>query len=76
MSGDELRLVKDAFESNWIAPLGPHVDAFEKETAAYVGVKSALAVSSGSAAIHLSLRLLGVGEGDTGFCSILTFIAP
>lgn len=75
MSGDELRLVKDAFESNWIAPLGPHVDAFEKETAAYAGVKSALAVSSGSAAIHLGLRLLDVKAGDIVFCSTLTFIA-
>ena len=75
MSGDELRLVKDAFESNWIAPLGPHVDAFEKETAAYAGVKSALALSSGSAAIHLGLRLLDVKAGDTVFCSTLTFIA-
>lgn len=75
MSGDELRLVKNAFESNWIAPLGPHVDAFEKETAAYAGVKSALAVSSGSAAIHLGLRLLDVKAGDIVFCSTLTFIA-
>ena len=75
MSGDELRLVKNAFESNWIAPLGPHVDAFEKETAAYAGVKSALALSSGSAAIHLGLRLLDVQAGDTVFCSTLTFIA-
>ena len=75
MSGDELRLVKDAFESNWIAPLGPHVDAFEKETAAYAGVKSALALSSGSAAIHLGLRLLDVQAGDTVLCSTLTFIA-
>lgn len=75
MSGDELRLVKDAFESNWIAPLGPHVDAFEKETAAYAGVKSALALSSGSAAIHLGLRLLDVKAGDIVFCSTLTFIA-
>lgn len=75
MSGDELRLVKDAFESNWIAPLGPHVDAFEKKTAAYAGVKSALALSSGSAAIHLGLRLLGVQAGDIVFCSTLTFIA-
>ena len=75
MSGDELRLVKDAFESNWIAPLGPHVDAFEKETAAYAGVKYALALSSGSAAIHLGLRLLGVQAGDIVFCSTLTFIA-
>lgn len=75
MSGDEIEYVKDAFASNWIAPLGPHVDAFEKETAAFAGVKSALALSSGSAAIHLALILLGVGAGDTVFCSTLTFIA-
>ncbi|WP_303148312.1 DegT/DnrJ/EryC1/StrS aminotransferase family protein [uncultured Cloacibacillus sp.] len=75
MSGDEIKYVQDAFDSNWIAPLGPHVDAFEKETAAYAGVKSALALSSGSAAIHLGLKLLGVHAGDTVFCSTLTFIA-
>ena len=75
MSGDEIEYVKNAFSSNWIAPLGPHVDAFEKETAEFAGVKSALALSSGSAAIHLALILLGVGAGDTVFCSSLTFIA-
>ncbi|MBR4400686.1 MAG: aminotransferase class I/II-fold pyridoxal phosphate-dependent enzyme [Synergistes sp.] len=75
MSGDEIEYVRDAFASNWIAPLGPHVDAFEKETAEFAGVRSALALSSGSAAIHLALILLGVGAGDTVFCSALTFIA-
>jgi len=75
MSGDELKYIEDAFRSNWIAPLGPHVDAFEKETAQYAGVKHALATSSGSAALHLALRLFGVEEGDTVFCSTLTFIA-
>ena len=75
MSGDELRYIEDAFRSNWIAPLGPHVDAFEKETAQYAGVKYSLATSSGSAALHLALKLFGVGEGDTVFCSTLTFIA-
>ena len=75
MSGDELTYVKEAFDSNWIAPLGPHVDAFEKETAEFAGVKASLALSSGSAAIHLGLRLLGVKEGDVVFCSTLTFIA-
>lgn len=75
MSGDELIYIKEAFDSNWIAPLGPHVDAFEKETAEYTGVKAALALSSGSAAIHLGLRLLDVKEGDVVFCSTLTFIA-
>lgn len=72
--GKELDYVKDAFESNWIAPLGPQVDVFEKEIAAYVGVRSALALSSGTAAIHLALRYLGVGSGDVVFASTLTFI--
>ena len=58
MSGMEESFVKDAFASNWIAPLGPHVTAFEQEVAEYVGVKGAVAVSSGTAAIHLALRLL------------------
>jgi len=74
MSGLEETYVKEAFASNWIAPLGPHVTAFDKEVAAYAGVKGALAVSSGTAAIHLALRLLGVGQGDIVFCSTLTFI--
>ncbi len=74
MGGEELKFVHDAFESNWIAPLGPQVTAFEKEVASYVGTKGALAVNSGTAAIHLGLRLLGVGSGDTVFCSALTFI--
>jgi len=75
MTGREMHFIKDAFDSNWIAPLGPHVDAFEKEIAAYVGVKAALALSSGTAAIHLGLMLLGVGPGDIVFCSSLTFSA-
>ena len=71
----EQKYVADAFASNWIAPLGEHVDRFEQEFAKMIGSRSALAVSSGTAAIHLSLRLLGVGPGDTVFCSSLTFIA-
>ncbi|MDZ4753821.1 MAG: aminotransferase class I/II-fold pyridoxal phosphate-dependent enzyme [Phycisphaerae bacterium] len=67
--------VADAFRTNWIAPLGPNVDAFETELAAKVGAKHAAAVSSGTAAIHLALRVLGVGHGDVVFCSSLTFIA-
>jgi len=75
MSGTELELITEAFKSNWVAPLGPHVDAFERELASYVGVKGAAALSSGTAAIHLALRLLDVGPGDVVFCSTLTFIA-
>ncbi|ADI28208.1 DegT/DnrJ/EryC1/StrS aminotransferase family protein [Geobacillus sp. C56-T3] len=75
MSGNEQKYINEAFETNWIAPLGPNVDAFEKELAEYVGSKGAAAVSSGTAAIHLALRLLGVGRGDVVFCSSLTFVA-
>ena len=71
----ELELVKDAFASNWIAPLGPHVDAFEQEFAAYLGVGHAAALSSGTAAIHLALRLLGLRPGEEVICSTLTFAA-
>jgi dTDP-4-amino-4,6-dideoxygalactose transaminase len=71
----ELELVKDAFASNWIAPLGPHVDAFEQEFAAYLGVSHAAALSSGTAAIHLALRLLGLRPADEVICSTLTFAA-
>jgi len=75
MTGREMDFVRDVFESNWIAPLGPHVDAFEHEMAAYIGIKGALALSSGTAAIHLGLKLLGVEPGDTVLCSSLTFSA-
>ena len=69
----EQQFVAEAFASNWIAPLGPQVDAFEKEIAEYVGIKGALALNSGTAAIHLALRYFQVGPGDHVFCSSLTF---
>jgi pyridoxal phosphate-dependent aminotransferase EpsN len=72
---DERRLVEEALASNWIAPLGPHVDAFEREFAVAVGAAHAAAVSSGTAALHLALRSLGVGPGDEVLCSTLTFVA-
>jgi dTDP-4-amino-4,6-dideoxygalactose transaminase len=71
----EMGFVAEAFRTNWIAPLGPNVDAFEQELAEYVGIGHAAALSSGTAALHLAMRLLGVGSGDTVFCSTLTFIA-
>jgi len=74
MSGDELDYVKAAFDSNWIAPLGPNVDAFEEELSEYVGRRSALALCSGTAALHLALKHAGVEEGDYVLCSSLTFI--
>ena len=75
LSGDELDLLRDAVESNWIAPLGPHVDAFEAELAAATGARSVLAVSSGTAALHLALVVNGIGAGDEVACSSLTFAA-
>lgn len=75
MGDEERQLVAEAFETNWIAPVGPHVDAFEAELADLVGMDGAVALSSGTAAIHLALRLLDVGPGDVVFCSSLTFVA-
>lgn len=75
MGGDELGLVQEAFATNWIAPVGPHVDAFEREFAACVGSPHAVALSSGTAALHLALRMSGVGRDDEVFCSDLTFSA-
>ena len=75
LNGEEIDFIKDAIDSNWIAPLGPHVDAFESEVADYVGVKQAAALSSGTAALHLALEMLGVQKGDHVFCSDLTFVA-
>jgi dTDP-4-amino-4,6-dideoxygalactose transaminase len=72
---DERALLLDAFDSGWIAPLGPHVDAFEAEVAAKVGARHAVALSSGTAALHLALILAGVGPGDRVLCSTLTFVA-
>ncbi|MBN1946803.1 MAG: aminotransferase class I/II-fold pyridoxal phosphate-dependent enzyme [Bradymonadales bacterium] len=71
----EKALLVDAFDSNWIAPLGPQVEAFEREMAAVVGMKHALALSSGTAALHLALLVLGVGAGDEVVTSTLTFAA-
>lgn len=67
--------INEAFETNWIAPLGKNVDEFEKEVSSYVGVSHAAALSSGTAAIHLALKLSGVQEGDIVFSSALTFAA-
>jgi dTDP-4-amino-4,6-dideoxygalactose transaminase len=72
---NEMAYVEEAFRTNWIAPLGPTVDAFEKELAACIGSRHAAALSSGTAAIHIALRLLGVRAGDEVFCSTLTFVA-
>lgn len=75
MGGTEQKYIQEAFDTNWIAPLGANVNGFEKELADYVGIKAASATTSGTAAIHLALDLVGVKAGDTVFCSTLTFIA-
>lgn len=75
MGEHERQYVEEAFQTNWIAPLGPNVDAFEKEIAEYVGSSHAAALSSGTSAIHLALRLLEVGVGDIVLCSSFTFVA-
>ena len=75
MHGDEQRYIQEAFDSNWIAPLGPNVTGFEREMAEYVGVGYAAALSSGTAAIHLAVKLAGNKPGDIVFCSDMTFSA-
>ena len=75
MGPEERRLLLEAFDSNWVAPVGPQLDLFEQEMAAHVGVRAAAAVSSGTAALHLVLRLLGVGPGDEVLVPTLTFVA-
>ncbi|HUP93641.1 MAG TPA: UDP-N-acetylglucosamine 2-epimerase [Burkholderiales bacterium] len=71
----EMGFVEEAFRTNWIAPLGPNVDAFERELADYVGIEHAAAVSSGTAALHLALVLADIGRDDPVFCSSLTSVA-
>ena len=75
LNGEEIEFIQDAINSNWLAPLGPHVDQFENEIADYIGVDHATALSSGTAALHLALQIIGVKSGDYVFCSDLTFVA-
>lgn len=75
MSGHEQKYVQEAFETNWVAPLGPNVDGFEQDLSRYVGVGHAAALSSGTAALHLALVMLGVGQGDVVICQSFTFAA-
>jgi len=73
--GFEMQYIQEAFDTNWIAPLGPNVNEFEKELAAKVGAKHAAAMTSGTGAIHLALKAAGVGREDIVFCQDLTFSA-
>lgn len=75
MHGEEQAYIKEAFDTNWVAPLGKNVDEFERETAAYVGTRAALALNAGTAALHLAVKLAGVKRGDRVICSDMTFSA-
>ena len=75
MHGEEQQFVKEAFDTNWVAPLGKNVDEFEKEMATCLGISHAAALTTGTAALHLAVRLAGVQEGDVVLCSDLTFAA-
>lgn len=75
MNGHEMEYIQEAFDTNWVAPLGKNVDEFEKEMAAYVGVSHAAALSAGTAALHLAVKLAGIQAGDVVLSSSLTFAA-
>jgi dTDP-4-amino-4,6-dideoxygalactose transaminase len=75
MHGLEMKYIQEAFDTNWVAPLGKNVDEFEKEMAAYVDIKHAAALISGTSALHLAIKLCGVKPGDIVICSDLTFSA-
>ena len=73
--GYEMQYVQEAFDKNWIAPMGENVDMFEKELAEKVGVKAAVALNSGTSAIHMALKAIGIQKGDIVFCQTFTFAA-
>ncbi len=75
MGGNEIKFVNDAFQTNWVAPLGPNVNGFENDLSSYIGIGHAAALSSGTAAIHLALILLGIDNGDEVICQSFTFSA-
>ena len=75
MHGEEKVFVQEAFDTNWVAPLGKNVNEFEKEIAQYVGCKGAAAMTAGTHALHMAFKLAGVGNGDIVLCSDLTFAA-
>ncbi|WAC10705.1 DegT/DnrJ/EryC1/StrS family aminotransferase [Dyadobacter pollutisoli] len=75
MTGREMKYIQEAFDTNWIAPIGPNITGFEQDLCQFTGSRYALALSSGTAAIHLALHILGVGKGDIVLCQSLTFIA-
>lgn len=75
MHGEEQQFIQEAFDTNWVAPLGKNVDEFEKEMAGYLGIGHAAALTAGTAALHLAVKLAGIKRGDPVLCSDLTFSA-
>jgi dTDP-4-amino-4,6-dideoxygalactose transaminase len=75
MGGHEMKFIQEAYDTNWVAPLGPNVNEFEKELAKYLNADSVAVLSAGTAAIHLALIILGIGQGDEVICSSFTFSA-
>lgn len=75
MHGEEMKYIQEAFDTNWVAPLGKNVDEFEKDVAEYIGCRDAAALTAGTAALHLAVKLAGIHAGDIVFCSDLTFAA-
>lgn len=75
MAGTEINYIKEAFETNWIAPVGPHINAFEEEFSSYLKIQDTAMTNSGTAAIHLALQLLNIQEGDIVLCQSFTFVA-
>lgn len=75
LAGNENKYVKDAIDSTWITPLGPYVNRFEDMLDEYLGVNNVVALSAGTAAIHIALALLGIGKGDEVICQSMTFSA-
>ena len=75
LTGEEQKYVKEAFDTNWVAPLGPNVNGLELDICNFTGAKACSALSAGTAAIHLSLIILGVEENDEVLCSSFTFSA-
>ena len=75
MGGNEMKYVQEAYDTNWVAPLGPNVNELEKELAKYLNIKGVAVLSSGTSAIHLALIILGIKQGDEVICSSFTFSA-
>ena len=75
LNGKEIAFIKKAIDTNWVAPVGENLDRFENILCDYVGIDSPLALSSGTAALHLALRVIGIKRDDYVFCSDLTFVA-